>query len=490
MTKNRFGVATIALATMLGACTTELSEADQDVGAVGLTTDMATYSVGQTVSVTFTNMPGATTDWIALARIVDGNQAYEAWAYTGGGNTGTVVFSGSNLPQDAGTYEARAYFDWAGTMDYTIQGRSSSFTIGAAISTDATSYSSGSPVVVTYNGLPGTSPDWIAVAPSGSPVTTFTRWTYTNGQPSGQVTFADVPDGTYVARSFGNDSFTLAAESPSFVVGSAVTLTTSQPVYMPTNTITANWTGLTSDATNWLTVVPQGSPLTTYDEWHYTNGATSGSMQFAPIVTPGVYEVRAFYRDGFTLAKATTFTIANGPTVQTAGAYNAGDVVTVTFLDMPGNYHDWISVSQAGSPATSFDAWSYTLGNVNGTRDFAALPPGNYEARAYLNDTYTILATSPFTIANGASVMTDNSTYTAPATVTVTWSGLPGSVTDWIDLSIAGSPDTSYTFWVYTNGAKAGSTQFTNVPAGTYEARAYASNSFNVVARSASFGVQ
>lgn len=262
-------------------------------------------------------------------------------------------------------------------------------------------------------------------------------------------------------------------------------------MYLPADPITVNFGGLTTDVNNWITVVPAGSPLTTYTEWHYTSGATSGTMQFAPLGTVGVYEARAFYRDGFTLAKSTTFTVATGPTVLTASAYNAGDTVTVTFLDMPGNAQDWVAVSAAGSPSSSFVAWSYTNGAMNGTRDFAALPGGNYEARAYLNNSFTVIATSTFTISNPATVATDSSSYTAPGTVTVTWTGLPGSVTDWIDLSVAGSADTSYTptLWVYTNGAKSGSTQFTNVPAGSYVARAYVDDSFVVAARSSSFVV-
>src|SRR5262249_18575336 len=54
-----------------------------------------------------------------------------------------------------------------------------------------------------------------------------------------------------------------------------------------------------------------------------------------------------------------------------------------------------------GSGATTFGTWTYTNGEVAGTRVFYGVAPGSYVARAYENDAFGILAESAeFTVAN------------------------------------------------------------------------------------------
>ena len=74
---------------------------------------------------------------------------------------------------------------------------------------------------MTYSGLPGNATDWIAIAPVGSVYTTFVAWVYSNGQTSGTATFTAPAAGSYVARTFANNSATLLAESPVFRVSTA-----------------------------------------------------------------------------------------------------------------------------------------------------------------------------------------------------------------------------------------------------------------------------
>jgi hypothetical protein len=92
-------------------------------------------------------------------------------------------------------------------------------TASSTISTDQSSYGPGATVTVTYAGLPGNAKDWIALAPTGSPGTTFLAWVYTGGKISGTATLtAPLNGGSYVARAFLNDTPTLLAESASFTV--------------------------------------------------------------------------------------------------------------------------------------------------------------------------------------------------------------------------------------------------------------------------------
>jgi hypothetical protein len=133
----------------------------------------------------------------------------------------------------------------------------------------------------------------------------------------------------------------------------------------------------------------------------------------------------------------------------------------------------------------------YTSGQTSGTATFTAPAPGSYVARAFPNNTYTLLIESAaFTVAaTGAAISTDQSAYTTGATVTVTYSGLPGGIYDWIAIAAAGSANTSYQQYVYTNGQTSGTATFVVNTSGVYVARAFPNNGYDLAAESAMFTV-
>lgn len=85
------------------------------------------------------------------------------------------------------------------------------------------------------------------------------------------------------------------------------------------------------------------------------------------------------------------------------------------------------------------------------------------------------------------------STVEAGSTISVTWTGISAPTsTDWVGLYPIGIPDTSYGFWLYTNGAPSGSMPFPidlSVTAGTYEMRLFRNDTFVRLATSAPFTV-
>ena len=390
----------LALACMfLAACAgVGQEETRQEV----VTTDLAAYMQGQNIVVTYDNMQGAPTDWIAIARTTDEPTVYWEWQYTGGGTSGSLTFVAPNLAQ--GTYEARAYYDWNGTASYAIQQRSAPFTVSgnAMLAPSAPSYGLGQPIVINYSGFSGSTTDWISLHTPGAADTQYTFWQYTGGGTSGMVTFTGVPEGTYEARYH------------------------------------ADWDGTHSHASS---------------------------------------------------ATSSQFTVGAAPSVITdRTTYGTGEVVTASYSNMPGNMLDYVAVSVAGSAPTSTVQRFYTNGQINGSQAFNGLPAGSYEARIYENDTANILDSFAFTV-TAASISTDATTYAAGTPVTVTYSGLPGNMQDWIAISTAGSSDSEYIDFVYTGGQTMGTAVFNNLPPGSYEARAYLDNTFNVLARSAVFTV-
>jgi len=86
------------------------------------------------------------------------------------------------------------------------------------------------------------------------------------------------------------------------------------------------------------------------------------------------------------------------------------------------------------------------------------------------------LSVSPTSVARGGSI-------------TATWAGIPSPTsTDWLGLYTPGSPDNNtYQAWHFTTGSASGSIAFpipATLPAGTYELRLYAHNTYTRLATS------
>jgi len=153
---------------------------------------------------------------------------------------------------------------------------------------------------VSYAGLPGSQKDWIAIAPAGSDNTNYLAFVFTNGQTSGTATFTAPAAGSYVARAFSNNTFTLLVESAAFTVA-APSVSTDATTYVAGGTITVTYGGLPGNQKDWIAIAPMGSANTSYLDFAFTNGQAAGTATFT-VSTPGLYVARAFVNNTFTLA--------------------------------------------------------------------------------------------------------------------------------------------------------------------------------------------
>lgn len=376
----------------------------------------------------------------------------------------------------------------------------------ATITTDAASYNYAQPITITWSGLNGNASDWIAIAPQGSALTVVTRWKSTGGTASGNTTIAGPnTGGTYVARAFDAGTYTLMGESDPFTVmdpGSTMaTLTLNQPAYAMTDPITVNWVGLPGNALDWISIAPQGFPIDDQADWLYTGGGTSGSITFtdglAPTgFPPGLYVARAYLNDTFTLVGESAPFAIGGAVTTNKSSYITNEPITVNWTNLPGNAQDWIALAPSGSSLTTVTRWVYTGGAVTGMTTFAfgLSAPGDYVARAFANNTYSLVGESaPFTVTTAAAVTvtTNAATYTLGQYITVSFTGLPGNATDWISIAPAGSSDTTVTRWKYSGGTSNGSVLLEGpVSPGMYVARAYQNNTYVKLGESLVFVVQ
>jgi hypothetical protein len=363
------------------------------------------------------------------------------------------------------------------------------------VTATAASYTTGQQIGVSWANLPTNPNDWIAIAPVNSDLSTVNAWTYTNGQAMGSATFASLPVGQYVARAFSNDSYDLLDESDPFDVtaGSGATLMTDAASYTISQNIAVSWTGLPGNANDWIALAPQGSADTSVIRYVYTGGQTSGTTTFTGgLSTAGPYVARAFINDTYEKAGEVAFTITGGPTGNVTtdkSSYSFDDQIVVSWSNLPGNATDWVSIAPAGSSDTTATRWIYTNGQTSGSFAFESPSTGgSYVARTYINDSYNKVGESaPFGI--GVEVTTNKASYTTTEPVTVNWQNFPTNASDWVAIAPAGSPLTTVTTWVYTNGVAMGSTVFGALPAGSYVARGFLDDSYVLLDESPAFTV-
>ena len=380
----------------------------------------------------------------------------------------------------------------------------------ATVTTDQTSYSFATPVTVTFAGLDGAATDWVAIAPQGSPLTTTTRWSFTGGGASGSKVFeGPATGGTYVARAFDAGSALLGESDPFTTADPSethATVAATQAAYTMADPITIAFTGMPGNAQDWIAIAPQGFPVNDQAEWKFTGGGVDGSVTFPDgfaltMFPPGNYVARAYLNGTFTLAaESTVFTIgiATAPAVTTdRTAYTSVDPIGVLWSGLPGNAKDWIAIAPSGSEPTQVATWVYANGVVNGSTTFntSVLAAGTYVARAFVDDSYTIIAESAaftVTVATQTTVTTDLATYAVGQPITISWTGLPGNSKDWVGYAPAGSPDTTVTRWLYVGpNAQTGSLTLEGaLAAGTYVARAFVNDSYTKAGESAAFVVQ
>jgi len=352
----------------------------------------STYAPNQQIVVTYTGFTADSTDWITVVPSTAATNTFNEWHYTTGSPNGTMNFNGLAT----GDYEVRAYFANNDTeitsAAITVSGNA------ASVAADKSLYAVGQTININYAQLSGTPTDWIGLYVPGADDSAYVAWQYTSGAASGTSSFTNptLPVGSYVARAFSKGSLNRLAESSTFSVQGGNATVSAQ---VGSSNITVTYDGMTPDPTDWITILPAGAAAGSFNEWHYTSGASTGTLSFNT-VPPGSYEVRAYLANGTELAASSAFSVLGGVTVSTdKTTYTTTDNIVVSFSNAPGNYTDWVSIAPAGASVDGYVAWTYLYGDVNGTRTLGPFAAGNYEARVYYKNSATLIGMSTFTIA-------------------------------------------------------------------------------------------
>jgi hypothetical protein len=179
-----------------------------------LTVSSTSVAPGSPITVTLTNGSGASGDWLAFAATSAANTSYITYTYVGSGVT-TRTWTAS-APSTAGTYEFRLFVN----NGYTRVATSPAVTVGGTgtapsptLTVSKTTAAPGASVTVTLTGGPGGPSDWLALASTSSPNTTYVTYTYVGTGITTRTWTVTMPStpGTYEFRLFLNNGYTRAA---------------------------------------------------------------------------------------------------------------------------------------------------------------------------------------------------------------------------------------------------------------------------------------
>jgi subtilisin len=278
------------------------------------------------------------------------------------------------------------------------------FTAGppTTLAISAAAVAPGAPVTATLSGAPGGAQDWLALAATSAPNTTYVTFVYVGGGVTTRTWTVNMPStpGTYEFRLFLNNGYTRAATSPAITVSAAMNplpaVTTISPSRASAGSgafaLTVNGSGFTAASeVRW-----EGAPRPTT----FVSGTQlRASIGAADVATAGTAQVTVFSpAPGGGMSTALPFTIAPPPVLTvSATTATAGTSVTVTLTNAPGGLYDWLAFASTAAPNTSYNTFVYVGGGTT-TRTWTVTmpnPPGTYEFRLFLNNGYTRVATSP-----------------------------------------------------------------------------------------------
>jgi hypothetical protein len=276
---------------------------------VVISTDKDQYRVDEEIQVNFEHMFGDSEDWIAIYPKGSSNDWANVldWEYTEGLKDGQFTFD--ELP--LGQYEVRAFY----SNSYRVEAKYQ-FNVEPKVSVqiDKNEYITEEKIHITFEHMFGNLQDWIAIYPKGSSNDweNVVTWSFTNGDKSGQLNFDVPPVGQYEVRAFFKNAYRLES-NVSFTVKDleeVVSVQTDKQVYDTSEEINVTFEHMFGDVGDWIAIYPKGSSndWKNVKDWTYTEGLINGELSFKKLPI-GHYEVRAFFKNSYTLESSHEFEI-------------------------------------------------------------------------------------------------------------------------------------------------------------------------------------
>ena len=266
----------------------------------------------------------------------------------------------------------------------------------------ATNVVGGTNVTVTLtNGLGGAN-DWLALASTTAPNTSYIQYTYVGAGLSTRSWTVATPlaGGSFEFRLFLNNGYTRAATSAAITV-------TPGPNPVPVLNSLSPGSAFAGSASLALTINGSGFTSSSVVRWNGANRPTTyvsatqlqASLGAGDLAVVGSAQVSVFSPSpGGGTSNVLNLNIVPRPilTVDTTSVAPGGQV-TVTLTGGLGGASDWLAFAATNAPELSYVSYVYIGAGVV-TRTWtvtAPTTPGTFEFRLFLNNLYTRAATSP-----------------------------------------------------------------------------------------------
>jgi len=322
-------------------------------------------------------------DYITVAEPAATPSVYDNYSYTRNGNPAKLT-----APAEPGDYEVR-YIQANGAK----QLAKASITVQAVTAevTPPEPVRAGETFQVSWQG-PNNNGDYITVAQSGDPASSYISYTYTrNGNPATLV--APPEPGNYEVRYIMAKDDKLLAMAPIAVTAVSAQVTAQESVAAGAD-FEIQWQGPDYQG-DYITIAGSGDPPGGYDNYAYTRNGNPATLVAPP--EPGNYEVRYIMaQDDKLLAMAPIAVTAVSAQVTAPESVAAGADFEIQWQG-PNNKGDYVTIVQPDAAAGEYVAYVYTN---QGSPAHLRAPdePGPYELRYIMNRGTVILGRTQITV--------------------------------------------------------------------------------------------
>ena len=273
-----------------------------------------------------------------------------------------------------------------------------------SVKTDKDIYSPNEEITFHLEEMFGDSKDWIAIYPknSNNDWNNVLDWDWTAGIKEGEIKFnTDLDIGEYQVRIFFKNTYIVEAYY-NFKVSkseSKVELTAKE-TFDDKENVLIHFKNMSGNHQDWMAIYPKDSSNAWENvvAWQWIRGVKDGTASFSNLVI-GEYEARAFFKNSFKVEKKIEFkvkkSLSNVSLATDKENYSSNELIYVSFDHMQGSKTDWIGIYPAGSSYEFKNVvdWKYLGGVSKGEISFYGLEKGEYEIRAFFNNSLTKQAT-------------------------------------------------------------------------------------------------
>lgn len=272
-------------------------------------------------------------------------------------------------------------------------------------------------------------------------------------------------------------------------------LETNKDVYEVNENIEVVLTELRAEGSDWVAIFPADSnnDFGAIVQWQLTGGTVDAALQFNPL-REGSYDVRLFYGAEAVEGVSKRITVVNDENAVTniqtnKEIYEVNEAILVNYENMSGNDQDWIGIypKNSNNDWENVLQWTWTDGGVAGNHNFEGLAVGEYEVRAFFNNSFNTEARYAFSVEGDnpvTTVRTNKDVYAPNEEVIASFENMSGDNEDWMGIYPAGSESTweNMVDWKWIAGDIEGERRFNGLAPGEYEVHVFFENSFEVEA--------